>query len=430
MRERDHQRCRDRLELLAGATLGAHEARLEAIAVLRRAVAFERWCWPLTDPSSLLSVSGIAEFDLWPALPRLAALEQHGDVTTKPQLARAARASVALSEATGGDLARSARWRECLRPYGVGDELMTVCRDRHGWWGTVELMRDSDAPAFAEDDAALLDELAPVLGRLLRRSQARPDAAGHVEPLPPATLILDAELRPTSWTPSAAGWLAELGPAPDVLPPAVFEIGARARAPKHDATLLPASVRIRTPTGRWAVLEGGPLEGAAGGSVAITIRGACDDEIYDLLCRIYDLSPRERQLDRPDAPRPGHRPARRGPVHLPPHRAGPPQGDLRQDRPSQPPRIALPPAGSAPHPAERRRASRAAARLISAARRQRHGFVHLRGEPSAGLEPATPSLPSGSGGSAALRSPCKPQWFAVWTWQHCTGLKWGRGPAN
>jgi DNA-binding CsgD family transcriptional regulator len=298
LRERERRRVRERLEALVDAGLGADEARYAAIAALRRAVGFERWCWPLTDPGSTLSTSGIGELDFWPALPRLAALEEHGDVTSKPRIALGPRASVALSAATQGDLARSPRWRECLQPYGIGDELMTVCCDRHGCWGSVELMRDSDDAPFQEEDSRLLHELAPILGTLLRRSllqswQAEQDDA---PPLPPATLILDTELRPSSWTPRFQDWLAELPRAGEMLPPAVYELGARVLTPPRLATGLPASVRLRTRSGRWAVIEAAPLEGAERGGVAITVRAAIGDEIFDLLCKTYDLSRRERQL--------------------------------------------------------------------------------------------------------------------------------------
>src|SRR5690348_16727197 len=104
--ERARTRARERLDALAHTRLESEEARREAIAVLRPAVGFERWCWPLTDPTSALSVSGIAEFDLWAELPRIAVLEERGDVTSKPGLALGDRASVTLSAVTRGDLAR------------------------------------------------------------------------------------------------------------------------------------------------------------------------------------------------------------------------------------------------------------------------------------------------------------------------------------
>jgi DNA-binding CsgD family transcriptional regulator len=298
LRERARNRARERLEMLARAGLDAEQARRAAIDTLRPVVGFDRWCWPLTDPGSALSTSGIAEFDLWAELPRIAVLEEHGDITSKPRLAVGRRASVTLNDATGGDLSRSTRWRECMQPYGVGDELMCVCRDRHGCWGSVELMRDrADAPF---DDAAtqLLHELAPTLATLVRRGLTRDARAGDPKrrALPPATLILDADLRPASWTPAFDAWLVELGGGPAMLPPAVYELGARVLTPAGDAVGLPPSVRVRTPTGKWATIEGAPLEGADRGRVAITIRAASPDEIFDLLARTYDLTRRERQL--------------------------------------------------------------------------------------------------------------------------------------
>jgi DNA-binding CsgD family transcriptional regulator len=296
LRERARNRARERVEVLAETSLDSEEARREAIAALRPAVGFTRWCWPLTDPASAVSTSGIAEFDLWPELPRIAVLEEHGDITNKPSLVLGERASVALSAATGGDLARSRRWRECLQPYGVGDELMAACRDRHGCWGSVELMRDSADGAFTDDDVVLLHELAPVLAKLVRRSvHDRGEEHGDARALPQATLIVDAELRPTSWTPAFREWLAELPTGADLLPPAVYELGTRVLTPPYVANGLPASVRVRT-RGGWAVLEGARLEGAAHGDVAITIRSATADEVFDLLARAYDLTSREREL--------------------------------------------------------------------------------------------------------------------------------------
>jgi DNA-binding CsgD family transcriptional regulator len=296
--ERARTRARERLERLANADLESEEARRAAVAALRPAVGFHRWCWPLTDPASALSTSGIAEFDLWAEVPRIAVLEEHGDITSKPSLVLGERASITLSAATGGDLARSTRWRECLRPYGVGDELMTVCRDQHGCWGSLELMRDSDDPPFGGEDADFLRELAPLLAALIRNSLRGAGPAAHPtgRPLPPATLIVDAELRPTSWTPAFNAWLDELPTGAGVLPPAVYELGTRVLTPPEAANGLPASVRVRTRTGRWAVIEGAPLEGADRGHAAITIRSATADEVFDLLAKAYDLTRRERQL--------------------------------------------------------------------------------------------------------------------------------------
>lgn len=299
MPARARSRVRERLQTLAGSGLPTEDAQREAVAMLRPAVGFERWCWPLTDPESALSMGGIAEFDLWAELPKIAELEERGDVTSKPGLVLGERASVALSAATGGDLARSARWRECLAPYGVGDELMTACRDHRGCWGSVELMRDSDDAPFTDEDVRFLHELAPTLAALIRNGhRAAPAAAPGATTLPPATLILDTGLRPTSWTPDVRDWIGDLQrtPGADALPPVVFELGARALTPPDAAHGLAASVRMRTRSGRWATLEGAPLEGADRGHAAITFRHATVDEIFDFVAKAHDFTRRERQL--------------------------------------------------------------------------------------------------------------------------------------
>lgn len=296
MRERTRSHARDRLRGLADASLGPDEACFAAITILRNAIGFERWCWPRTDPGSALATSGLAEFDLWDEVPRIAALEEHGDITSKPRLVLGPRASISLHAAAGGDLARSTRWHECLRPHGIGDELMTVCRDRHGCWGSVELMRDASDRPFDERDVEFLDQLAPTLGALLRRSQQVSRAEGARAALAPATLILDRSLRPASWTPPFRDWLSELSHDGVTLPPAAHELGARVRTPPEEAHGLPAVVRIKTRSGRLAALEGAPLEGASQGNVAIMIREATSGELLDLLCRTYTLTRRERQV--------------------------------------------------------------------------------------------------------------------------------------
>jgi DNA-binding CsgD family transcriptional regulator len=300
MGERTRNRCRERLETLAAADLDPEQARLAAIAELRHAVGFERWCWPLTDPLSGLATGGIAEFDLWPTLPRLISLQEHGDVATKPRLLFGSSPSVSLSSATGGDIERSAVWRECLQPYGIGDTLMTACRERDGSWGSVELMRDRDDRAFDEDEVSFLETLSPTLGTLLRRSLASSWRRGAGEPRtpPPGTLILDRNLNPCGWTSPAREWLDVLQPGGGMLPPAIYEIATRvlSRGDVDARHRLPARVRIRTPSGRWSVLEGALLEGADDARVAITMRAATGDEVVDILSRVHGLTPRERQI--------------------------------------------------------------------------------------------------------------------------------------
>jgi DNA-binding CsgD family transcriptional regulator len=178
---------------------------------------------------------------------------------------------------------------------------MTLCRDRRGCWGSVELMRDSSDPPFNEDDQCLLAELAPTLGAMLRRGAANrpPEDASDVEAIPPGTVIVSGDLAAISWTPSFRAWVAALPASaadPEALPPAVYEIAARALDPGRPTVGLPNRVRLRDANGRWSTIEGAALEGAGRGQVAITIRAATGDEVFDFLSRARDLTARERHL--------------------------------------------------------------------------------------------------------------------------------------
>jgi hypothetical protein len=73
-------------------------------------------------------------------------------------------------------------------------------------------------------------------------------------------LVLDDDLKPASWTPSAREWLTEL---PDesplttmgLLPSVVYAVAGRATAPASIARL-GHRVRLSTDSGSWAVVEG------------------------------------------------------------------------------------------------------------------------------------------------------------------------------
>ena len=57
----------------------------------------------------------------------------------KHVLARRANSAGSLSSETGGDLARSPRWDEVMRPVGIGDIAAVACRDALGCWGWIEV---------------------------------------------------------------------------------------------------------------------------------------------------------------------------------------------------------------------------------------------------------------------------------------------------
>ena len=304
--DRARRRCRERLRLLGAAQLSREEFTAEALGALRQTIGFGGpSCWALADPASLLpaghELTG-ADAAFQAAVPRLTALHQGHEAASDRATAAGDAAAATLSLSTGGDLARSQLWDECFRPHGVGDCFFLACRDRYGTWGWVNASRERADRPFTAEDVRLLSEASASLGATLRRLVTG-DAGPPADAPPPGVLICDHRLRETGWTPAAHRWLAQLPDGPHwqrhgLLPPAVYGVAGRHLAAAETAADGPARARIRTTTGTWAVLDGSRLEGEAGGRVAITVRAATADEVLEVLCRAYELTPRESELVR------------------------------------------------------------------------------------------------------------------------------------
>lgn len=272
--------------------------RREAIVELQRVIGFDRWCWPLADPETLLPLSGLAEHDYGPGVPRSLELEYSGqDFAAKHFLGSRANSTGSLDAETGGDLARSPRWDEVMRPVGIGDVATVACRDELGCWGWIEAYRDTSDRPFEERDLELLAEVGPDLGGALRRSVMDAGSGVVVEPGPPGVVVLDRDLRLVSSTAGARAWIdalpsAALFAAWGMLPSVVYPAATLARLGRTAQ----AHALLRTIDGRWAMIEAAPLEGRDEGAIAVSIRDATPAETFELRCRAYALSKRERQV--------------------------------------------------------------------------------------------------------------------------------------
>jgi DNA-binding CsgD family transcriptional regulator len=296
--ERERIRCRERIERLSESSLDCESIRRETIAELRRVIGFDRWCWPLADPETLLPGSGLAEHDFGPAVPRSLELEYSSDdFAAKRVLASRPRSAGSLRVETGGDLARSPRWDEVMRPVGIGDVAAVACRDAFGCWGWIEAYRDGADRPFEEHDLDLLASVGPRLASALRRTMFANDGAVAI-PVAPAVIVLDSNLRLVSSTAGARTWIdalpsarlfAQFGMLPSVIYPAATLARTRRSAARAHALL-------RAVDGRWVMIEAAPLEGHGDGQIAVTLRSATASETFDILGRAYALSRREREV--------------------------------------------------------------------------------------------------------------------------------------
>ena len=130
--------------------------RHEAVGLLQGAVRFDRWCWPLADPDTLIPLKRSRPCTTTvQALPRVLELGHLGaDLAAMDVVAR--RPSSSTFERRDDDAASSPRWDEVLGPVGIGDEAVVACRDESGCWGWLKAYRDRSESPFLEDDLALL----------------------------------------------------------------------------------------------------------------------------------------------------------------------------------------------------------------------------------------------------------------------------------
>jgi DNA-binding CsgD family transcriptional regulator len=181
---------------------------------------------------------------------------------------------------------------------GIGDEGVLACRDALGCWGWIKAYRDRGDPAFGEDDLELLAAVGPSLGAALRRriDGAAPTTDGP--PSAPGMIVLDRDLREVSWTAGARAWAEALPAAAmfaawGMLPAVVYPVAALARSGSgaNETQALERAV-----DGRWVKIEAAPLDGEDGGRIAVVLRAAAPAETFELLCRAYALTTRERQV--------------------------------------------------------------------------------------------------------------------------------------
>jgi DNA-binding CsgD family transcriptional regulator len=296
--DRQRTRCLERLDRLATSTLECESIQREAMADIQRLVGFDRWCWPLADPRTLLPLGGVAEHDYGPHLARALELEYSGgDFAAKDVLARGGRMAGSLRAETGGDLARSPRWDEVMRGVGIGDVAVAACRDALGCWGWIEAYRDGGDRPFDDDDLEFLASAGSGLGSALRRGLGCGSPGEDIaKPETTGVIVLSADLGVVSTTAGARAWidafpLARVFAAWGMLPAVVYPAATRARAGATGARALD-----QVPDGRWVVIEAAPLEGEGGGEIAVTLRDATPGETFDRCCRVYGLSRREREV--------------------------------------------------------------------------------------------------------------------------------------
>ena len=282
---------------------------------LRRLVPFDASVWLAVDPATSLPIAPTRSEQLG----HVCGADAHSylkiweleffveDVNLYRDLARSATPAAGLRTVTDGQPARSARYRELLRPNGFDDELRAVMRVDGSPWASIGLYRERGRPAFEAADAELVAGLSAPLATAVRE-HARPAGPAQrvADERGPGLLLFDGDGELTSINDDALAWLDELPPEPEAaeafgvrLPMVVAGTLMRARALAEQREHGHARARLRSrASGRWLVFHASCLRGPDGelGDMALIVEPAIASEVAPIIAQAYELSTREQQI--------------------------------------------------------------------------------------------------------------------------------------
>ncbi len=293
----ESERVIDKLESVARSGADLVTLWRETGPLLAEAVPhFEAACFFTVDPSSLLTTSHFQEG--LPEIPAewLGREYAEGDYNSMREVLQSSKGVGTLHDATGGRPELSRKFHEEMQPFGCDQELLFGLRARDGEaWGLVGLYRETGRPDFSAQDIELVRRVAPGLAAGARHALLLGQAREPDLPQAPGLVVLDERLAVESATPTAAGWLADLGGTIERPPASVLTVAGQVLS----GSAGPAESRVRADSGRWIVLYGARLASRDGGRhVSVVIEAAQPTHLTSLLMRAYGLTAREQEVAR------------------------------------------------------------------------------------------------------------------------------------
>lgn len=291
---------------LAHSGLTGDGLRTELLRALRRLVPVDAAFLATADPDTLLFTGAWADEPLDTVTPLFIDNEfGGGDVNGFAALAMSVRHVATLDGATRGDWGSSPRYRDIMRPLGLGDELRAALVAGADCWGYLCQHRADGGIGFSPTETAVLGRVAPHLAQALRtdlllRESAVEEVAG------PGVLLLDERLEVLAVTPEAERLLHDAGYSPltHQLPVPVRVVARALRAiERGTAPLTPLPrTRIRTPFGTWLSLSASRLNGWSRDNdttpVAVVVEPVEARATASMLLSAHGLSPREAEVGR------------------------------------------------------------------------------------------------------------------------------------
>ncbi|MEV6772013.1 LuxR C-terminal-related transcriptional regulator [Nocardia sp. NPDC051030] len=289
--------CHDGLDVPA-----LHAQLLRSV---RRLMPVDAAFFATADPETLLFTGAYADEPLNAATPLFMANEFGGtDVNRFAALAISDDHVASLDTATHSDRWSSGRYREIMRPLGLGDELRAALVVGSQCWGYLCLHREDDPLGFTDSEAALISSVGPHLAHALRQAVllhgSRPNGATGE----PGVVLLAEDLSVVAITPEAAHLLSLVEESRSIelpLPLAIYTVAMALRAIEQgtaSSKTLPTS-RVRTVDGPWLTVYASRLRGQPSEQrISVVIKTAETTATIPLLLSAHGLSPREAEVAR------------------------------------------------------------------------------------------------------------------------------------
>jgi DNA-binding CsgD family transcriptional regulator len=300
-------------DLVRSASAAGDAAGVFAVASrkLNRLVANDASAWLAADPVTGLPVAPSLVQGITVTAEGCSQYWEHEfvdpDVNLFRDLGRAPVPASALRSSVA-DPRHSARFRRFLRPHEFSDELRAVLRVRDAPWATVTLWRRDGSPPFSAAETALVADLAPSLGEVLR-GQARATWPGP-ENAPderPGLLIFTHAGKLVSANEAAQAWLEELPPEDRLtsglglrIPVWLLFVAIRARQDLEAGGNGTARCRVRSARGQWLVCHASTTRTGDGSAAetAVMIEPAAPTLLAPIVVAAYGLTEREAQITR------------------------------------------------------------------------------------------------------------------------------------
>jgi DNA-binding CsgD family transcriptional regulator len=279
--------CRSGLEV--------DELQRQVLAALRRAISIDAAFFATADPETLLFTGALSEEPLAAMAPRFLDNELGGqDVNTFSDLVRSPGHVRLLDTATRAERMASARYRDIMRPVGLGDELRAALVTDGHCWGYLCLHREDGELGFTSGEAQLVRRLAPHVAHALRQAMLLHRPAADVSNRP-GVVLLDGQMELVASTPEADALLPLIGHGSSrlPLPVSVYSVAAALGTPDR-----PPSVRVRATTGGWLHLHASHLRSASDMHIAVVVEPAEPQSTLGVLLAAYGLTAREVDVAR------------------------------------------------------------------------------------------------------------------------------------